>query len=204
MASSRAVVLRWTLGRLRTGGPTDICKFRGDMPVIDRVARICRSSKAITAAADQTRRKRHYCATCVSRSRRTGRNGPRPSSVVTNRHAANPPRPFQFAVIRIRPKQRSSRSGTAHSDWARYPPWSGFPTPEQAALAGDNIDAETSVLASAVSTSNAALLVMSPRWHRPDLVLCHQDETGWLEGWSTSGSTIWSLTIICHPHGTTL
>jgi hypothetical protein len=70
----------------------------------------------------------------------------------------------------------------------------GFQTPERAALAGDKIDAETSVLAYAISTSNAALLLMSLRWHHPDLVLCYRDETGWVEGSSTSGRTIWSQT----------
>jgi hypothetical protein len=69
----------------------------------------------------------------------------------------------------------------------------GLPTPEQAALAGDNIDADTCVLASAVSSSNAALLLVSPRWHHPDLVLCYRDDSGWVVGASTSGRSTWSL-----------
>ncbi len=68
-----------------------------------------------------------------------------------------------------------------------------FSTPQEAALAGDHISAETHVLAQAVGQDDAAIILMSPAWPQPDCVLCQRYEDGWVEGSSTSGQTIWSL-----------
>ncbi len=68
----------------------------------------------------------------------------------------------------------------------------GFRTPQEAALAGDRISAETYVLAQAVGKEDAVIVLMSPGWPQPDCVLCRRFEDGWLEQGSTSGQTIWS------------
>ena|SRR2546425_10405965 len=67
-----------------------------------------------------------------------------------------------------------------------------FASAEEAALAGDRTSAETKVLTSVQSGPHAAVLITSPGWPQPDLVFCYQDQTGWTEGSSTTGATVWS------------
>ncbi len=68
----------------------------------------------------------------------------------------------------------------------------GFGTPQEAALAGDHISAETYVLAQAVGEDDAVVILMSPGWPQPDCVLCRRFGDGWLEQGTTSGQTVWS------------
>jgi len=66
-------------------------------------------------------------------------------------------------------------------------------TPEKAALAGDHIGADTRVIASAIASESAAIILMDPRWPQPDRVLCLRSGAGWVEWGSGSGGTSWSL-----------
>ena len=68
-----------------------------------------------------------------------------------------------------------------------------FSTPERAALAGDHIGSDTRVIASAIASESAAIILMDPRWPQPDRVLCLRSGAGWVEAGSGSGGTSWSL-----------
>lgn len=69
----------------------------------------------------------------------------------------------------------------------------GYRTALDAALAGEGINADTVVLASATSGSHAGIILTAPHWGMPDLVHCYRDDDGWHEGSSTSGLTFWEL-----------
>jgi hypothetical protein len=76
---------------------------------------------------------------------------------------------------------------------ARYGAIVAFKSPLEAALAGDHISADTRVIASAVASKTAAVILMDPRWPQPDRVLCQRSGDGWVEAGSGSGGTSWSL-----------
>ena len=67
----------------------------------------------------------------------------------------------------------------------------GFPSSEQAALAGDRAGRTTYVLASAVGTDAAVVILMDPAWAQPDRVDCERTDDGWVETTSGSGQTCW-------------
>jgi hypothetical protein len=66
-----------------------------------------------------------------------------------------------------------------------------FPSPEEAALAGDHTSAQTRVLIQAVGQHDAVVILMSPGWPEPDCVLCPRSSEGWIERVTTSGHTVW-------------
>jgi hypothetical protein len=67
-----------------------------------------------------------------------------------------------------------------------------FPSPHEAALAGDHTSPQTRVLAQVVGENDAVVILMSPGWPQPDCVLCRRSDGGWIERGTTSGQTVWS------------